>query len=453
MNFTPLARGVDSAMSELPETAADTTDACEVQPVLAQTTPVSQDDPVLEVVGDDAPVASRENAQITESAEIPADDDAKEMPDLALKAFSKNEEEGDTWNNRKNQGGGNNWKSQPSGPDLPRTRVTQHKIDGKVHEWKGKYGWIQPSQAVKHAKAGQRQGRIFVSKTDLENLWELSPGVPCRFHVYEDCSGLGAEEVTVMPNKGAMPSGCGGRNGSGWSQSGGKGVGRGGGAARGCGGRGGRGRGHGQNDGAFSLPGYERIQPPVAEALGGRRDQGHRPVNGLGARRKDDGGKGSLATNGQSIGGSSPFRQGLGGGVTGMTMPAEMAAMFAGVRAPPPAGLGVAADGTVGGFGLSGVPYLGLPNYGGCLAGASLGSCSGLTGPCTGLPGSYTAFPQGTSPATVAAYSQRSGADNVLGALGAPASASGGMCRPQGWNYTRPLPAPVSSSGGFVGSA
>eukprot|EP00435_Cladocopium_sp_Y103_P051896 s359_g16.t1 len=38
---------------------------------------------------------------------------------------------------------------------------------GQVVDWKGKYGWILPAEMIRHAKASMRQGRIFVSRTDL----------------------------------------------------------------------------------------------------------------------------------------------------------------------------------------------------------------------------------------------------------------------------------------------
>ncbi|CAE7853400.1 BSU1 [Symbiodinium sp. KB8] len=53
------------------------------------------------------------------------------------------------------------------GHKLPRTRVTENPVLGEVLEWKGKYGWIRPSEQVQHAQADRREGKIFVSQQDL----------------------------------------------------------------------------------------------------------------------------------------------------------------------------------------------------------------------------------------------------------------------------------------------
>eukprot|EP00931_Biecheleriopsis_adriatica_P042458 TRINITY_DN241_c0_g1_i1.p1 TRINITY_DN241_c0_g1~~TRINITY_DN241_c0_g1_i1.p1 ORF type:complete len:120 (+),score=28.79 TRINITY_DN241_c0_g1_i1:28-360(+) len=88
-------------------------------------------------------------------------------------------------------------KRGPSGPSLTRTRITQDPVTGEVAEWKGKYGWIQPTVPVEHASANPKhQGKIYVSMTDLQGgLQALTVGSLCQFHVFSDSSGLGAEEV------------------------------------------------------------------------------------------------------------------------------------------------------------------------------------------------------------------------------------------------------------------
>lgn len=153
--------------------------------------------------------------------------------------------------------------SGPSGPDLPRKRVSTAKVEGKVIEWKGKYGWIQPNQPVRHPKAPQRQGRIFVSKTDIgEGLWELAPNTLCTFHVFEDEAGLGAEDVVIVRGAGGGPPPMStmrqtvGRGGDRLSQGG-----RGGRGGCGCcsGGRGGGRHPDSMPNSEFSLPGYEQL--------------------------------------------------------------------------------------------------------------------------------------------------------------------------------------------------
>lgn len=84
---------------------------------------------------------------------------------------------------------------RPSGPNLPRTRVTQEPITGEVLEWKGKFGWVQPSEPIDHPLATRREGKVWVSCGDLQGVEELTVGSLVQFHVYSDASGLGGEEV------------------------------------------------------------------------------------------------------------------------------------------------------------------------------------------------------------------------------------------------------------------
>mmetsp|Transcript_79059 Transcript_79059/g.223741 ORF Transcript_79059/g.223741 Transcript_79059/m.223741 type:complete len:318 (-) Transcript_79059:123-1076(-) len=84
------------------------------------------------------------------------------------------------------------WHGQ--GHLLPRTRVTEMAISGTVAEWKGKYGWIEPAEQIDHPKAGKNKGKIWVSMDDIGELSELTPGASVEFHLWEDASGLGAEE-------------------------------------------------------------------------------------------------------------------------------------------------------------------------------------------------------------------------------------------------------------------
>mmetsp|Transcript_77124 Transcript_77124/g.193974 ORF Transcript_77124/g.193974 Transcript_77124/m.193974 type:complete len:293 (+) Transcript_77124:85-963(+) len=80
---------------------------------------------------------------------------------------------------------------------LPRNRITAEKFTGTVTDWKGKYGWIQPAEEIQHEKAAKHQGRLFVSKDDIEGGEELTPGTAVEFHIWEDSTGLGAEEVVA----------------------------------------------------------------------------------------------------------------------------------------------------------------------------------------------------------------------------------------------------------------
>jgi len=87
-------------------------------------------------------------------------------------------------------------KRGPSGPELPRERVTSEVVTGEVLEWKGKYGWIQPTVPLEHPMAQRKNGALYCSMSDLVGgATELTKGALCQFHVFSDASGLGAEEV------------------------------------------------------------------------------------------------------------------------------------------------------------------------------------------------------------------------------------------------------------------
>mmetsp|Transcript_26324 Transcript_26324/g.60744 ORF Transcript_26324/g.60744 Transcript_26324/m.60744 type:complete len:167 (-) Transcript_26324:54-554(-) len=82
----------------------------------------------------------------------------------------------------------------PSGPNLPRERITDEAVTGTCSEWKGKYGWITPTTPMNHPMAVKHQGRLYISVSDLVGVTELTEGSVCQFHVFQDASGLGAEE-------------------------------------------------------------------------------------------------------------------------------------------------------------------------------------------------------------------------------------------------------------------
>merc|ERR1712080_527349 len=86
-------------------------------------------------------------------------------------------------------------KKGGKGHTLPRERISAEKFTGTIHEWKGKYGWIQPAEEIEHAKAKKREGLLFVGMNDIGDAKELTPGATCEFHIWEDATGLGAEEV------------------------------------------------------------------------------------------------------------------------------------------------------------------------------------------------------------------------------------------------------------------
>mmetsp|Transcript_3604 Transcript_3604/g.8376 ORF Transcript_3604/g.8376 Transcript_3604/m.8376 type:complete len:208 (-) Transcript_3604:146-769(-) len=96
----------------------------------------------------------------------------------------------------KDKGKGKGKRKGPTGPNQPRTRITEAPVTGEVLEWKGKYGWVQPTVPIEHPMAQKHGGRIYVSMSDLQGgLEQLTAGTICQFHVFSDASGLGCEEV------------------------------------------------------------------------------------------------------------------------------------------------------------------------------------------------------------------------------------------------------------------
>lgn len=84
------------------------------------------------------------------------------------------------------------------GPDLPRDTFTKEPVFGEVNEWKDTYGWIKSDSPIDHPAAKQRDGKIYVNKKDVAGQSVLTKGARVKFHVYEDPSGLGAEDVQLV---------------------------------------------------------------------------------------------------------------------------------------------------------------------------------------------------------------------------------------------------------------
>lgn len=78
---------------------------------------------------------------------------------------------------------------------VKRRRLGDDLHVGQVVSWKGPFGWIQPLQEIAHEKSAKNEGRIFLRAADL--LVEGKPrlGQPVEFVLYEDPTGLGAEDV------------------------------------------------------------------------------------------------------------------------------------------------------------------------------------------------------------------------------------------------------------------
>jgi len=65
-------------------------------------------------------------------------------------------------------------------------------------EWKGKFGWVKAADTVEHEKAELRDGKLYVNAKDIVGGEELTAGQAVEFHIYEDSSGLGAEECVAV---------------------------------------------------------------------------------------------------------------------------------------------------------------------------------------------------------------------------------------------------------------
>eukprot|EP00913_Durusdinium_trenchii_P017791 g16717.t1 len=87
---------------------------------------------------------------------------------------------------------------RPTGPHLPRTRVSSEPMRGEVLEWKSKFGWIKAHSSIDHPLLEKHRGKIYVNVIDLLNRDSLAPGDTCEFQLFSDVSGLGAEECWVL---------------------------------------------------------------------------------------------------------------------------------------------------------------------------------------------------------------------------------------------------------------
>lgn len=103
-------------------------------------------------------------------------------------------------NAKKAAGAGGSGEKKPGGPDLPRERISEAPIQGKVIDWRKKHGWIKPSdeiKAIEHESLKVRKGRIYVHENDVLSGAPLEKGQSVEFHLYVDESGVGAEECLV----------------------------------------------------------------------------------------------------------------------------------------------------------------------------------------------------------------------------------------------------------------
>jgi len=79
-----------------------------------------------------------------------------------------------------------------------RIRVTPSHIAGRVTQWKGTYGWIEPQCVIEHPDIDKHRGRIFIHAEDTVPKWRsLTVGSLVEFYLYYDGEGLGAEDCVA----------------------------------------------------------------------------------------------------------------------------------------------------------------------------------------------------------------------------------------------------------------
>lgn len=93
-------------------------------------------------------------------------------------------------------------RARGGGPSFAqRELVSQTRYRGKLVEWMGKFGWIEPIDYVDHPNANRRGGRIYLAQEDV--IEDIDDGSTLSFLVYFDSQGVGAQDVRVAPSTAA----------------------------------------------------------------------------------------------------------------------------------------------------------------------------------------------------------------------------------------------------------
>jgi len=77
------------------------------------------------------------------------------------------------------------------GTQRRRNQVLPYRATGRITEWKGKFGWVQPDKPISHPEASKNRGRIYLAQDDVEAVIS-GVGSQVSFFVYADGTGLGA---------------------------------------------------------------------------------------------------------------------------------------------------------------------------------------------------------------------------------------------------------------------
>lgn len=78
-----------------------------------------------------------------------------------------------------------------------RTPINGPRQTGTILEWKGAFGWIQPSKPINHPKAQAKQGKVYLAAEDVKEELE-GVGAKVSFNLYSDNSGLGAADCKMV---------------------------------------------------------------------------------------------------------------------------------------------------------------------------------------------------------------------------------------------------------------
>lgn len=74
-----------------------------------------------------------------------------------------------------------------------RTPISGPRQTGTVVDWKGAFGWIEPSKPIKHPNAHMKGGKVYLGAEDVtEELDGI--GAIVNFTLYSDSTGLGASD-------------------------------------------------------------------------------------------------------------------------------------------------------------------------------------------------------------------------------------------------------------------
>uniref|UniRef100_A0A7S1S2C0 Uncharacterized protein n=1 Tax=Alexandrium catenella TaxID=2925 RepID=A0A7S1S2C0_ALECA len=93
-----------------------------------------------------------------------------------------------------------------------RQRISSKRVTGQLLQWKGKYGWIRPTEPVKHPKASMHGGKVYIGIEDIEGP-ELNNNCMVNFMVYADETGLGAMQCRRAKGGEKPAKGAGGKGG------------------------------------------------------------------------------------------------------------------------------------------------------------------------------------------------------------------------------------------------